>query len=184
MAQVYLKKVELPNGETLGYREREGGHELVVLVHGNMTSSKHWDILLEQMPEEYKLYALDLRGFGSSTYHQPINSLKEFSDDLKLFVDALQLRDFTLVGWSTGGGVSMQYSADYPEHVKKLVLLASASTRGYPFYGTGTSENGLPDPEPGYKRRKKSLRILVKPYLFYKPIKREIKSFYSRCGTI
>ena len=29
-----------------------------------MTSSKHWDLVLENMDAEYKLYALDLRGFG------------------------------------------------------------------------------------------------------------------------
>ena len=37
----------------------------------------------------------------------------------------------------------MQFAADYPGYCEKLVLLASASTRGYPFFGT--SEEGLPD---------------------------------------
>ncbi|MEG0451194.1 MAG: alpha/beta hydrolase, partial [Lysinibacillus sp.] len=42
-----LQEVKLSNGETLTYRKRDGGDELVILVHGNMTSSKHWDLLLE-----------------------------------------------------------------------------------------------------------------------------------------
>ncbi len=138
-----LSKVELSNGETLSYRKREGGDELVLLVHGNMTSSKHWDLLLETMDERFTIYAVDMRGFGESTYHQRITSIKDFSDDIKLFVDKLELKDFTIIGWSTGGNVAMQFCADYPNYSKKLVLFASGSTRGYPFYSS--NEDGTPD---------------------------------------
>ncbi|KJB85909.1 3-oxoadipate enol-lactonase [Paenibacillus sp. E194] len=141
--KIHLKSVELPNGETLGYRERDGGDEVVVLIHGNMNSSCHWDVVLEQMDVRYKLYAVDLRGFGISTYHTPIESLSDFTADVKQWVDLLGLTRFTLIGWSTGGGVAMEYTAAYPDEVTRLVLLASVSTRGYPFYEDGT--NGLPD---------------------------------------
>ncbi|AMO84057.1 2-hydroxy-6-oxo-6-phenylhexa-2,4-dienoate hydrolase [Solibacillus isronensis B3W22] len=138
-----LAKVELSNGETLSYRKREGGDELVLLVHGNMTSSKHWDLLLESMDERFTIYAVDMRGFGESTYNKRITSIKDFSDDIKLFVDALELRGFTIIGWSTGGNVAMQFCADYPDYSKKLVLFASGSTRGYPFYSSNA--DGTPD---------------------------------------
>lgn len=141
--KIHLKSVELPNGETLGYRERDGGDEVVVLIHGNMNSSCHWDVVLEQMDARYKLYAVDLRGFGVSTYHTPIESLSDFTADVKKWVDLLGLTRFTLIGWSTGGGVAMEYTAAYPDEVTRLVLLASVSTRGYPFYEDGS--NGLPD---------------------------------------
>ncbi|WP_339214870.1 alpha/beta hydrolase [Solibacillus sp. FSL W8-0372] len=138
-----LAKVELSNGETLSYRKREGGDELVLLVHGNMTSSKHWDLLMESMDERFTIYAVDMRGFGESTYNERITSIKDFSDDIKLFVDSLRLKDFTIIGWSTGGNVAMQFCADYPDYSKKLVLFASGSTRGYPFYGS--NKDGTPD---------------------------------------
>lgn len=140
---VKLKRVDLPNGESIAYRERDGGVKNVLLIHGNMTSSKHWDVLMDQMGPEYKLYAMDLRGFGGSSYRKPITLIKDFSDDVKLFVDEIGLKNFALVGWSTGGAVGMQFAADYPGFCEKLVLLASASTRGYPFFGT--SAEGLPD---------------------------------------
>jgi pimeloyl-ACP methyl ester carboxylesterase len=140
MFNVKMKEVLLPNGETLAYREREGGETTVLLIHGNMTSSKHWDLVLDNMDAKYKLYAVDLRGFGSSSYHNQVLSLKDFSDDLKLFVDELGLMDFALVGWSTGGGVAMQFAADYQGYCNKLILLESVSTRGYPFDGK-TSEH-------------------------------------------
>ena len=138
-----LYSVELSNGETLTYRKREGGDELVVLVHGNMTSSKHWDLLLESMDEQFTIYAVDMRGFGGSTYHNRITSIKDFSEDIKLWTDALNLKNFTMIGWSTGGNVAMQFCADYPGYANKLVLFASGSTRGYPFYSS--NEDGTPN---------------------------------------
>jgi pimeloyl-ACP methyl ester carboxylesterase len=139
MVNVTMKRVQLPNGETIAYREREGGEKKVLLIHGNMTSSKHWDLVMEKMDPEYKLYALDLRGFGSSSYHNLVQSIKDFSDDVKQFVDEIGLKDFAVVGWSTGGAVAMQFAADYHGICNKLILLASESTRGYPFDGK-TSE--------------------------------------------
>lgn len=139
---IVLKKVALSSGETLSWREREGGRQKLLLIHGNMTSSKHWDLVFEHLDPKYKLYAVDLRGFGQSTYFGPIRSIKDFSDDVKLFCDAIGLCDFSVAGWSTGGAVAMQLIADNPGICHRLILLASASTRGYPFYGT--SEDAVP----------------------------------------
>ncbi len=135
-----LETVQLSNGETIAYRKRQGGEQVLLLIHGNMTSSKHWDVLIDVLDEKYTIYALDLRGFGGSSYHTPIASIKDFSDDVKLFVDTMQLKQFDMIGWSTGGAVCMQFVANYQGLCQRLILLASASTRGYPFYtdlGTG-----------------------------------------------
>ncbi|AHN21793.1 MULTISPECIES: intracellular short-chain-length polyhydroxyalkanoate depolymerase [Lysinibacillus] len=135
-----LQTVQLKNGETMAYRKRDGGNQTLLCIHGNMTSSKHWDVLLESLDTNYTIYAIDLRGFGGSSYHQPIRAIQDFSDDVKLFVDAIDLDHFDMIGWSTGGAVCMQFVANYPGYCQRLILLASASTRGYPFYsdfGTG-----------------------------------------------
>lgn len=135
-SKVLMKTVTLSDGEIIGYREREGGHRILLLIHGNMTSSKHWDLLINRLDSSYKLYAVDLRGFGTSSYYKSIQQIKDFADDMKEFVDCLELKDFSIIGWSTGGAVAMEFCADYPHYCNKLILLASASTRGYPFYGT------------------------------------------------
>lgn len=140
-----MKKIQLSNGDELAYREREGGTKPIILIHGNMTSSKHWDLLIDVLDPSYKVYAVDLRGFGESTYHNRISSIRDFSNDVKEFVDALDLKDFTLVGWSTGGCVSMQFEIDHPGLCNKIVLVASGSTRGYPMYET--KEDGMPNLE-------------------------------------
>ncbi|WP_277585206.1 alpha/beta fold hydrolase [Psychrobacillus antarcticus] len=138
-----LPQIQLSNGESIAYRVRPGGDETIVLVHGNMTSSKHWDILLESLDKRFTIYAIDLRGFGESTYHNRVQGIKDFADDVSEVVNALDLQNFYLIGWSTGGAISMKYVVDHPGRCKKLVLLASASTRGYPFYGS--KEDGTLD---------------------------------------
>lgn len=136
MSVIEQKTVKLANGETLGYREREGIGETILLVHGNMTSSKHWDLVLENIDPSFHLIAVDMRGFGESTYHEKFYSIKELADDIKLFVDELDLSGFSLIGWSTGGAVGLQFVADNPGYCNKLILLASASTRGFPMFDT------------------------------------------------
>ncbi|MFJ7826518.1 alpha/beta fold hydrolase [Psychrobacillus sp. NPDC096623] len=138
-----LPNISLSNGEKIAYRVRPGGEETIVLVHGNMTSSKHWDVLIDKLDQRFTIYAVDLRGFGESTYHKRIQGIKDFSDDLSEVIVALNIQKFYLIGWSTGGAICMQYVVDHPARCEKLVLLASASTRGYPFYGV--QEDGTPD---------------------------------------
>ncbi|WP_307331144.1 intracellular short-chain-length polyhydroxyalkanoate depolymerase [Evansella vedderi] len=127
-----MKKVQLGNGETIAYRERTGKTDPVLLIHGNMTSSKHWDLVLEEMDPKYHLLAVDLRGFGESSYHVPFDSLDELAEDIKETLDIIGVPSVHVVGWSTGGGVAMKLAALYPETVRSMTLLCSLSTRGYP----------------------------------------------------
>ncbi|WP_369903520.1 alpha/beta fold hydrolase [Bacillus manliponensis] len=138
-----MEYVTLCNGEKIAYQQagvRSG--KVLVLIHGNMTSSQHWDLAIEQLQDEYHIYAVDLRGFGQSTYHTPIDSLQDFAEDVKMVVDELQLRSFSLMGWSMGGGVAMEFATLYPSFVEKLILVESVGMKGYQLYKKDT--NGQP----------------------------------------
>ncbi|MEF8785492.1 MAG: alpha/beta hydrolase [Haloarculaceae archaeon] len=125
--------VDLPNGERIAYRERDGGEIPLVLLHGNMSSSIHWDIVFERMDDRFALYAMDIRGFGDSSYENPANSIADFAADVPLFADAVGLDDFHLWGWSAGSAIAMQVAAD-TERVRRLVLMAPPSTQGLPVF--------------------------------------------------
>ncbi|MFS0752595.1 alpha/beta fold hydrolase [Oceanobacillus sp. 1P07AA] len=124
--------VKITNGETIHYQKRVSGENILLLIHGNFASSDHWDILMEQLPKEYTIYAIDLRGYGKSTYHTPIDSFNDFAEDIRLFCDVLHIQKCHVMGWSNGGGVAMQFAANYPTRVKSIILLNSISTKGYP----------------------------------------------------
>lgn len=140
MEKPELKMAQLANGETLGYRVSGQGKRIVVLIHGNLVSSIYWERLMPAFPTQYTVYALDMRGVGESSYNRPINSVWDFADDLRQFVDAMNLKRFILVGWSMGGGVSQLFTAQYPTLVEKLVLLDSVSVKGFPYSDPDTGQ--------------------------------------------
>ncbi|MGY0374921.1 intracellular short-chain-length polyhydroxyalkanoate depolymerase [Clostridium sp. JNZ J1-5] len=137
--EILLKSLELPNGEIMAYRQAGEGDKVLILVHGNYSSSIHLDAIMENMPDGYKMYAPDMRGFGDTTYNNPISSLKELAADIKLFVDKLGLKKFNIFGWSLGGGVVLQFAADYPEYLDKTIISGSVGVKGYPLYKTDAS---------------------------------------------
>jgi pimeloyl-ACP methyl ester carboxylesterase len=134
MKNYEVKSLLLSNGETIAYREAGQGSKTVVLVHGNMSSSVHFQTTMETLENEYKVYAVDMRGFGDSSYNNELNSLRDFSEDIQLWVNALDLKDFNILGWSTGGGVVLELAADMPERVNKVFLLDSVGIKGYPMF--------------------------------------------------
>lgn len=128
MDRIILKKVLLPNGETYAYREKGTGDRTIVLVHGNLSSSILWDILMEELPgNEYRIIAPDLRGFGDSSYIEPISTVKDFSEDLRVFADTLSLKKFVLMGWSLGGLIALQFTADHQDYVSHLALMGTSA---------------------------------------------------------
>ena len=109
----------------------------VIFLHGNVSSARFWEETLAALPPAYRGLAPDLRGFGGSEA-LPVDAtrgLRDFSDDLHALIDTLGLaagdRRVHLVGWSTGGGIAMQYAIDHAERVASLVLVAPLAPYGF-----------------------------------------------------
>ena len=132
MKQYEVKKLSIGD-ETLAYRTCGAG-ETVVLIHGNMSSSVHWQTTMEQLEDKYRVFAPDLRGFGDSTYNHRFDSLRELAVDFERFLDEAGIDTCSLVGWSTGGGVVLEMAADLPKRVKNAILVESVPPTGYPMF--------------------------------------------------
>ncbi|MBQ7407864.1 MAG: alpha/beta hydrolase [Clostridia bacterium] len=127
------KKYISIGNETLAYLD-EGVGEVVVMVHGNMSSSVHYEPLITRIKDKYRCIAVDLRGFGDSTYNNRFDTLEELADDVNLLTEALGIDKYYLVGWSNGGGVSLKLCAKYPQKVIKFFDIEGAGYKGYPLY--------------------------------------------------
>lgn len=119
--------------ETLAYLD-EGQGEVVLMIHGNMSSSVHYEPLIQRLQDQYRCIAVDLRGFGDSSYNDRFDTLEELADDVALLLDALNISSVYLVGWSNGGGVGLKLCAKYPQKVKKFFDIEGAGLKGYPLY--------------------------------------------------
>lgn len=133
--------------------EREGDDpatppdETIVFVHGNISSSLFWQELMQDLPHELRVIAVDLRGYGG-TEHAPIDAtrgMRDFSDDLWATLEALEIPTAHFVGWSMGAGVVMQYALDHP--VLSLTLESPISPFG--FGGTRRDGSRLTDDDAG-----------------------------------
>ncbi len=128
------KFITLKNKETLAYLDLGKGEEVMVLVHGNMSSGIHYKPLIERFQDQYRIIAPDMRGFGDSSYVNEFNDLEELADDLLLLLDELNIHEYHLAGWSTGGGVVLKMAAKRPDEVKNVILIEACSYRGYPIF--------------------------------------------------
>jgi pimeloyl-ACP methyl ester carboxylesterase len=133
----------------IAYLEAGSGNIPIVLVHGNCSSSLFFlDFMLALAAgERYKVYAPDMRGFGASET-LPVDAtrgVRDFSDDLASFAQALELTSFHLLGWSLGGNIVIQYALDYPGKLRSLTLEAPGSPFG--FGGTKGLEGSLTCPD-------------------------------------
>lgn len=134
--QIKTEKVILANGEQIYYRE-SGKGPVLVLLHGNMTSSFHLEEFIKSISSGVRVIAPDMRGFGLSSYKQPISSLNELSDDVADLLNQLNVEHYAIAGWSTGGGVAIQHCIDHREKVSQLVLMSSIGISGYPIKSNG-----------------------------------------------
>jgi len=127
------KKFVSIGNETLAYID-EGHGEAVVLLHGNMSSSVHYEPLITRIKDRFRCIAPDLRGFGDSSYNHRFDSLDELAEDVRAFMDKLGIESAYVVGWSTGGGIGLKLCAMYPEKVKKFFSIEGAGCKGYPIF--------------------------------------------------
>lgn len=134
MKQYPINFYTCANGETIAYRKAGTKGPVVVLVHGNMSSSVHWQTTMEILENDFQLIVPDMRGFGDSSYINELNSLYDFGSDLLDLLKFLKVDTCSLVGWSTGGGVVLEMAAELKEKVKKVILLDSVGLTGYPMF--------------------------------------------------
>lgn len=131
--------------ETIAYLD-EGQGEVVLMIHGNMSSSVHYGPLIQRIKDKYRCIAVDLRGFGDSTYNERFDTLGELAEDVNLVLEALNIPSCYLVGWSNGGGVGLELCARYPEKIKKFFDIEGAGLKGYPLYKKNASFQSTGEP--------------------------------------
>ncbi|WP_444937791.1 alpha/beta fold hydrolase [Microbulbifer sp. JMSA002] len=79
------------------------------------------------LANRFEILTFDPRGIGQS--NSPIDSpnMADYALDLKRLMDHLDWRDAYLLGESFGGMVAQEFALQYPQLVRKLVLLVTSS---------------------------------------------------------
>ncbi|MDG9672505.1 alpha/beta hydrolase [Micromonospora sp. DH14] len=118
--------VTTPDGTRIFYKDWGAGRP-VVLSHGWPLNSDSWEAQQLFLAENgYRAIAHDRRGHGRSTQTWHGNEMNTYADDLAAVLDHLDLREVTLVGFSTGGGEVARYIGRHGTgRVAQLVLVSA-----------------------------------------------------------
>lgn len=132
MFEGFSQERMLVNG--IGIQARVGGSgPPVLLLHGYPQSHLIWHRVAPILAQQYTVVATDLRGYGQSD--QPVElpqhaaySKREMAKDQVELMRALGFNSFYLCGHDRGGRVAHRLAMDYPEAVRKLMLLDISPT--------------------------------------------------------
>ena len=110
------------DGQSTHYIEMGAG-EPVILIHGFFYDTFAWHNNIHALAQHFKVFALDLWGFGYSTRAPLDYGYPVFAAQLLRFLDALNIPKAALVGHSMGGGTSIFFTDQNRDRVTKLVLV-------------------------------------------------------------
>jgi non-heme chloroperoxidase len=116
---------------------------VVTFSHGWPLNADSWESQMQFLAERgFRVVAHDRRGHGRSSQPWDGNDMNHYADDLAQVIEALDLRDVTVVGFSTGGGEVARYLGRHgTKRVKKVVFIGAV----VPFMlKTADNPNGVP----------------------------------------
>ncbi|XVF56781.1 hypothetical protein PTKIN_Ptkin06aG0147700 [Pterospermum kingtungense] len=115
---------ELPQANDDSRRKR--AEKNVIFLHGIVSSSSFWTETVFENLCDYRLFAVDLLGFGRSP--KPNDCLYTLSDHVEMIeksvISPYQLRSFHLVAHSMGCIIAVALAAKYSKFVKSVTLVA------------------------------------------------------------
>lgn len=139
--------------------DRQGEGNPVVLIHGIPTSRLLWRNVMPALAKAHQVFAPDMLNYGQSDKPADANvSIEAQSRLMAKLMDQLELKVADSVAHDVGGGVAQLIAVNYPERVRKLVLIDTVSFDSWPI------PEFLPLQEPGAERalqRKLTRRGLV-----------------------
>lgn len=125
-------KTVVINGHNISYLDQGEGYP-VILIHGIPTSNLMWRNIMPEMAKTRRVIAPDLLNYGQSDKPDDANvSIEAQSRLIIKLMSQLGLNRADIVAHDIGGGVAQLIAVNYPEKVRKLVLIDSVSFDSWP----------------------------------------------------
>jgi esterase len=137
------------NGLQLHYVEwGRPGNPSLVLLHGFQSNAHTWDTFSQAMADTYHVLALDQRGHGDTSWAPAGNYAPESSvSDIDGFITALRLAPTVVIGHSMGGRHAAMVAANYPDKVRKVVIVDTAAEFPPAMRSQQSTTDAPPQPE-------------------------------------
>ena len=117
------------DGVKLHYLDWGGEGPVLLFLHGLGDTPHIFDELAPEFRDRFRVLGLTRRGHGLSDKPEGGYDTATLADDVRKFLDALQIQRATLVGHSIAGDELTAFAGRYSERVDKLVYLDAAAKR-------------------------------------------------------
>ena len=111
------------DGNKIRYLESGNSDKTLLLIHGLGASAERWEFVIPLL-KNYKLIVPDLIGFGFSDKPLVDYTPEFFSDFLSKFFKKINLEKTNIIGSSLGGQITVEYVANNPTSIEKLILVS------------------------------------------------------------
>lgn len=117
------------NGMQMYYEVSGKGDPLIVL-HGAHMNIQSMGAIIPKLAETHTVYAVELQGHGRTTdIDRPI-TYEALADDVAVFMDAVELEQADIFGYSMGGVAGLQLAIRHPDRVDSVALASVAFDAG------------------------------------------------------
>src|SRR6266545_1780014 len=113
------------DGVRIHYQEKGTGTPLV-LLHGFTSSTYSWKDVFEPLSQNFRVIAVDLKGFGFSGKPDGDYSRRAQATLVGRLLDYLKIEKAWLCGNSMGGEIALNFALQNPHRVGGLILVDSA----------------------------------------------------------
>lgn len=97
------------NDDVSIYYEIHGEGKPLFMLPGWTCSTKFWKYNVDELARHFQVVLMDMRGHGESEKVLHSHRISRYAMDVKNLLDALDLKDVTVLGWSMGASILWSY---------------------------------------------------------------------------
>lgn len=113
-AEIYVEEIGISDGPVL------------LMLHGGFGTIEDFNTITPILSRHFRLIGIDSRGHGRSSLGSTKLSYKTLTDDLRTVINVLDLRRFSILGFSDGGVVAYRYAAEKDNRLQKVVTVGAS----------------------------------------------------------
>lgn len=138
------------NGIRLHYLDWGGSGPVLLFLAGMGCSVHIFDDFAPRFADKFHVLAIDRRGHGDSDYPETGYDPDTLTEDLRQFLDALNIRKVILVGHSLAYIELSRFAILYPERILRLIFLDAAYDNSSPEYQSVLKNNPMAKMMPAW----------------------------------
>lgn len=109
--------------------QKYGQGEEIIIIHGWGRSIKDFNSIAKVLSKKYKVYLIDLPGFGNSDEPEKPYELDDYINLIENFVQYQKITNPIIIGHSFGGRIGIRYAIK--NKVQKMILISSAGIKRF-----------------------------------------------------